>query len=148
MQYFLTIIDRMIKNPRCRGFLVLYCYYSKAKNQLTLHSQPHFSKEGLFLPFNMIYYDLMLHTDGMIITHFVILIGCSGVMEKMSLGHRAQSGPVGTFGKCTEERWGNRTPGKAHRQVVSPPGKNPLLCFGCYCPGRRRLLWRYRLISV
>lgn len=79
---------------------------------------------------------------------FVILIGCSGVMEKMSLGHRAQSGPVGTFGKCTEERWGNRTPGKAHWQMVSPPWKNPLLCFGCYCPSRRRLLWRYRLISV
>ena len=43
---------------------------------------------------------------------FVILIGCSGVMEEMALGRWAQSGPVGAFGKCTQERWGKRVPGE------------------------------------
>ena len=43
---------------------------------------------------------------------FVILIGCSGVMEEFSLGRWAAAGPVGAFGKCTEERTGKRTPGE------------------------------------
>lgn len=43
---------------------------------------------------------------------FVILIGCSGVMEEFSLGRWAAAGPVGAFGKCTEERTGKRTSGE------------------------------------
>ena len=39
---------------------------------------------------------------------FVILIGASGVMEEFSLGRWAAAGPVGAFGKCTENRWGKK----------------------------------------
>ena len=43
---------------------------------------------------------------------FVILIGASGVIEEFALGRWAQAGPVGAFGKCTEERTGSRTWGE------------------------------------
>ena len=39
---------------------------------------------------------------------FVVLIGCSGVIEEFSLGRWAGAGPVGAFGKCTEERTGKK----------------------------------------
>lgn len=42
----------------------------------------------------------------------VALIGSSGVMEEFALGRWAGSGPVGAFGKCTEQRWGNARIGK------------------------------------
>ncbi len=41
---------------------------------------------------------------------FVVLIGCSGVIEEFSLGRWAGAGPVGAFGKCTEERTGKNLP--------------------------------------
>lgn len=44
---------------------------------------------------------------------FVILIASSGVMEEFALGRRAQAGPVGAFGMCTEDRTGRRGPGEA-----------------------------------
>ena len=44
---------------------------------------------------------------------FVILIGCSGVMEEFALGRAAKSGPVGAFAMCVELRGGNRKLGKA-----------------------------------
>lgn len=44
---------------------------------------------------------------------FVILIGASGVIEEFALGRWAGAGPVGAFGKCTEERTGKRTVGEA-----------------------------------
>lgn len=37
----------------------------------------------------------------------VVLIGSSGVMEEFALGRWAGAGPVGAFGKCTGQRWGN-----------------------------------------
>lgn len=43
---------------------------------------------------------------------FVVLIGASGVMEEFALGRRAQAGPVGAFGMCTQERSGNRRLGE------------------------------------
>ncbi|MBQ8144713.1 MAG: sodium-dependent transporter, partial [Butyricicoccus sp.] len=43
---------------------------------------------------------------------FVVLIGCSGVMEEFSLG-RWGGGPMAAFGKATEERTGNRNLGRA-----------------------------------
>lgn len=42
----------------------------------------------------------------------VVLIGSSGVMEEFALGRWAGAGPVGAFGKCTEQRWGNAKIGK------------------------------------
>ena len=39
---------------------------------------------------------------------FVLLIGASGVIEEFALGRWAEAGPVGAFGKCTEERTGRR----------------------------------------
>ncbi len=42
---------------------------------------------------------------------FVLLISSSGVMEEFALGRWAGAGPVGAFGKCTEERMGKKTPG-------------------------------------
>ncbi len=42
----------------------------------------------------------------------VILIGSSGVMEEFALGRWAGAGPVGAFGKCTQQRWGKATIGK------------------------------------
>lgn len=43
---------------------------------------------------------------------FVVLIGCSGVMEEFALGRWGGAGPVGSFGKATEERWGKRRIGE------------------------------------
>ena len=43
---------------------------------------------------------------------FVALIGSSGVMEEFALGRWGGAGPVGSFGKCTEERFGTRLPGE------------------------------------
>lgn len=43
---------------------------------------------------------------------FVILIGASGVIEEFALGRRAEAGPVGAFGMCTEEGMGNRKLGE------------------------------------
>ena len=44
---------------------------------------------------------------------FVVLIGASGVMEEFALGRWAGAGPVGAFGKCTEERTGKKGAGEA-----------------------------------
>ena len=43
---------------------------------------------------------------------FVVLIGMSGVMEEFALGRWGGAGPVGSFGKATEERSGNRKLGE------------------------------------
>lgn len=43
---------------------------------------------------------------------FVLLIGASGVMEEFALGRWAGAGPVGAFGKCTEERTGSKKSGE------------------------------------
>jgi len=43
---------------------------------------------------------------------FVLLIGASGVIEEFALGRWAEAGPVGAFGKCTEERTGKKTVGE------------------------------------
>ena len=43
---------------------------------------------------------------------FVVLIGASGVIEEFALGRWAGAGPVGAFGKCTEERTGNKKTGE------------------------------------
>ncbi|MDY5971829.1 MAG: sodium-dependent transporter, partial [Butyricicoccus sp.] len=43
---------------------------------------------------------------------FVVLIGASGVIEEFALGRWAAVGPVGAFGKCTEERTGSKTLGQ------------------------------------
>ncbi len=43
---------------------------------------------------------------------FVVLVGSSGVIEEFALGRWAQAGPVGAFGKCTEEKNGNRKLGE------------------------------------
>lgn len=44
---------------------------------------------------------------------FVLLIGSTGVIEEFSLGRWAQSGPMDAFGKCTLERTGSRSVGRA-----------------------------------
>ena len=44
---------------------------------------------------------------------FVVLIGASGVIEEFALGRWAAAGPVGAFGKCTEERTGKKGVGEA-----------------------------------
>ncbi len=44
---------------------------------------------------------------------FVVLVSASGIMEEFSLGRWAQAGPVGAFGKCTEERTGSKSIGSA-----------------------------------
>ena len=44
---------------------------------------------------------------------FVVLIGSTGVIEEFALGRWAAAGPVGAFGKCTEERFGKRGAGQA-----------------------------------
>lgn len=43
---------------------------------------------------------------------FVILIGSTGIIEEMSFGRAAGSGPIGAFGLATEIRWGRRKPGE------------------------------------
>ena len=43
---------------------------------------------------------------------FVVLIGASGVMEEFTLGRWGGAGPVGSFGKATQERWGKKLPGE------------------------------------
>ena len=42
----------------------------------------------------------------------VVLIGSTGVIEEFALGRWAGAGPVGAFGKCTEQRFGSAKPGK------------------------------------
>ena len=44
---------------------------------------------------------------------FVVLIGATGVIEEFALGRWAAAGPVGAFGKCTEERTGKKSVGEA-----------------------------------
>lgn len=44
---------------------------------------------------------------------FVFLIGSTGVIEEFALGRWAAAGPVGAFGKCTEERTGKKGVGEA-----------------------------------
>lgn len=44
---------------------------------------------------------------------FVVLIASSGMIEEFALGRWGQAGPVGSFGKCTESRCGNRRIGEA-----------------------------------
>ncbi len=39
---------------------------------------------------------------------FVALIASTGIIEEIALGRRAQAGPIGAFGKCTEERCGKK----------------------------------------
>jgi len=39
---------------------------------------------------------------------FVILIGSTGVIEEIALGRSTGAGPIGAFGKCTEERTGKK----------------------------------------
>lgn len=39
---------------------------------------------------------------------FVILIASTGIIEEIALGRSAQAGPIGAFGKCTEERNGKK----------------------------------------
>lgn len=43
---------------------------------------------------------------------FVVLIGSTGVIEEFALGRWAAAGPVGAFGKCTEERTGKKGAGE------------------------------------
>lgn len=43
---------------------------------------------------------------------FVVLIASTGVIEEFALGRWAGAGPVGAFGKCTEERIGKRSVGE------------------------------------
>lgn len=42
----------------------------------------------------------------------VFLVGNSGVMEEFALGRRAQAGPIGAFGYCTEAKTGNKRTGQ------------------------------------
>lgn len=44
---------------------------------------------------------------------FVVLIGCSGVMEEFSLGRWGGAGPVGSFGKAMKDGGKSETAGKA-----------------------------------
>ena len=44
---------------------------------------------------------------------FVALIAASGVAEEFALGRWAGCGPVGAFGKCTENRFGRKSIGQA-----------------------------------
>ena len=39
---------------------------------------------------------------------FVALIASTGIIEEIALGRRAGAGPIGAFGKCTEERYGSK----------------------------------------
>lgn len=43
---------------------------------------------------------------------FVVIIACSGVMEEFTLGRWGGAGPVGSFGKATADRWGNKRIGE------------------------------------
>nr|WP_325211207.1 sodium-dependent transporter [uncultured Oscillibacter sp.] len=43
----------------------------------------------------------------------VVLVGSSGIIEEFALGRRAQAGPIGAFGSCTEARNGNKKLGEA-----------------------------------
>lgn len=42
----------------------------------------------------------------------VLLVGNSGVIEEFALGRRAQAGPIGAFGHCTEAKSGNKRTGE------------------------------------
>ena len=44
---------------------------------------------------------------------FVVLIGSTGIIEEFAMGRWAAAGPVGAFGKCTEERTGKKSVGEA-----------------------------------
>ncbi len=44
---------------------------------------------------------------------FVALIGSTGVIEEFTLGRWAESGPIGAFGKVTENRFGKKRIGQA-----------------------------------
>ena len=43
---------------------------------------------------------------------FVILIASTGVIEEFALGRAGGAGPMGSFGKCTELRYGRRRIGE------------------------------------
>ena len=43
---------------------------------------------------------------------FVILIGSTGVIGEFALGRAGGAGPMGSFGMCTELRWGKRKIGE------------------------------------
>ncbi len=43
---------------------------------------------------------------------FVVLIASTGVIEEFALGRAGGAGPMGSFGKCTELRYGNRRIGE------------------------------------
>jgi len=43
---------------------------------------------------------------------FVILIASTGVIGEFALGRAGGAGPVGSFGMCTEARFGKRKPGE------------------------------------
>ena len=43
---------------------------------------------------------------------FVVLIASTGVIEEFALGRAGGAGPMGSFGKCTELRYGNRKIGE------------------------------------
>lgn len=43
---------------------------------------------------------------------FVLLIASTGVIEEFALGRAGGAGPMGSFGKCTELRYGNRKIGE------------------------------------
>lgn len=43
---------------------------------------------------------------------FVVLIASTGVIEEMALGRATHKGPIGAFGKATEERFGNERAGR------------------------------------
>ena len=45
----------------------------------------------------------------------VALIGSTGVMEEFALGRWAGAGPVGAFGKCTQQRFGSTKPTSSAR---------------------------------
>ena len=92
-----------------------------ADNQLTTNRDGFNSKWGFILACigsavgmgNIWRFPIMVSTYGgmtFLLPYFlfVILIGASGVMEEFALGRWAAAGPVGAFGKCTENRWGKK----------------------------------------
>ena len=43
---------------------------------------------------------------------FVVLIGSTGIIGEFAMGRVAQAGPMGAFGQCTQEKWGNKRIGE------------------------------------
>ena len=43
---------------------------------------------------------------------FVVLIACTGVIGEFALGRSSGAGPMGAFGRCTQERFGNEKLGE------------------------------------